>query len=227
MKLLLFHLQADVVSDDQREQMNAMTLDKERAEYLLDTVIITSLKVDIQETFYNFLQVLEDDDNPVVKVVAKDLRSQLGPSMPPQPCEGSVHPPSQGQTPPQQYPPYHGQTPPQQYPPYHRQTPPQQYPPYHRQTPHQQYPPYQGQTPPQQYPPYHGQTPPQQYSPYQGQTPLQQYSPYQGHPMIPLRGGPVPQPTVGKFVCLLQLATIATTELVVMLLHRSIMDDKS
>ena len=191
MKLLLFHLQADVVSDDQREQMNAMTLDKERAGYLLDTVIITSLKVDIQETFYNFLQVLEDDDNPVVKVVANDLRSQLGPSMPPQPCEGSVHPPSQGQTPPQQYPPYH------------------------RQTPHQQYPPYQGQTPPQQY------------SPYQGQTPLQQYSPYQGHPMILLQGGPVPQPTVGKFVCLLQLATIATTELVVMSLHRSIMDDKS
>ena len=65
------------MSDKQREQMNAMTLDKERAGYLLDSVIITSLKVDIQEPFYRFLQVLEDDHNPVVNVVANDLRSHL------------------------------------------------------------------------------------------------------------------------------------------------------
>ena len=98
--------------------MNAMTLDKERAGYLIDNVIITTLKVDSQETFYNFLQVLENDDNPVVKVVANDLRSQLGPSMPPQPYGGSVHPPTQGQMP-QPYPPYWGHSemaqPPQPY----------------------------------------------------------------------------------------------------------------
>ena len=65
------------MSDKQREQMDAMTLDKERAGYLLDSVIITSLKVDIHEPFYRFLQVLEEDHNPVVNVVADDLRSHL------------------------------------------------------------------------------------------------------------------------------------------------------
>ena len=91
--------------------MNAMRLDKERAGYLIDNVIIPTLKVDYQEPFYNFLKVLEDDDNPaVVKAVAKVLRSQLGLSMPPQPYDGLVHPPHQRQTP-QQYSPYQGQMP--------------------------------------------------------------------------------------------------------------------
>ena len=65
------------MSDNQKEQMIAMTLDKERAGYLLDSVIIATLKIDIQESFYKFLQVLEDDHNPVVKVVANDLRLYL------------------------------------------------------------------------------------------------------------------------------------------------------
>ena len=69
------------MSDDQRDQMKAMTLDKERAEYLIDNVIITSLKVDAREPFYDFLQVLEDGDNAVVKAVARDLRSQLEQSL--------------------------------------------------------------------------------------------------------------------------------------------------
>ena len=99
------------MSDDQREQMNAMTLDKERAGYLMDNVIIPTLKVDCQEPFYNFLKILEDDDNPaVVKAVAKDLRSSLRLSAASQPYGGLVHPPYQGQTP-QQYPPYQGQMP--------------------------------------------------------------------------------------------------------------------
>ena len=182
-------LQVGVVSDNQRAQMKAMESDKERAEYLIDNVITPSLKIDILEPFYDFLQVLEGEDNSVVKAVAKDLRSQLGPSMP-QPLHGvSVHPPSQGQTP-QQYPPSQGQTP-QQYPPSQGQTS-QQYPPSQGQT-SQQYPPYQGQTP-QQYPPYQGQTP-QQYPPYLGQTPPQQYPPYQVQM-------PIPQPSVGKLVWL-------------------------
>ena len=110
--------QVDVVSDDQREKMKAMTLDKERAGYLLDNVIIPTLKVDIREPFYNFLETLEQDENVVVKAVAKDLRSLLGPPMP-QP--GQPFPPQQqysGQpypAPPQTYPgqpyaqPYAGQ----------------------------------------------------------------------------------------------------------------------
>ena len=110
--------QVDVVSDDQREKMKAMTLDKERAGYLLDNVIIPTLKVDIREPFYNFLETLEQDENVVVKAVAKDLRSLLGPPMP-QP--GQPLPPQQqysGQpypAPPQTYPgqpyaqPYAGQ----------------------------------------------------------------------------------------------------------------------
>ena len=64
--------------------MNAMTLDKDRAEYLVDEVIIPSLKLDIREPFDNFLQVLEDDDNPVVIAIVKSLKSYLAGSIPPQ-----------------------------------------------------------------------------------------------------------------------------------------------
>ena len=67
------------MTDDQREQMNAMTLDKDRAGYLLDTVIIATLKVDIQEQFYNFLGVLVNYDNAVVKQIGNDLRMHLKP----------------------------------------------------------------------------------------------------------------------------------------------------
>ena len=155
------------MSDDQREQMNAMKLDKERAEYLLDSVITPALKVDFQELFYNFLQVLENDDNPVVKVVAKDVRSQLGTSTVSQPNPGQPPPGQQPHTP-QSYPgqpnsvqPY----PPQPYPmqPY----PPQPYPmqPY----PTQPYPGYQP------YAAVMGQPPPGQL--YNGPNPLQPYHP--------------------------------------------------
>ena len=112
------HLQAGVVSDDQREQMNAMTLDKERAGYLMDNVIIPTLKVDCQEPFYNFLKILEDDDNPaVVKAVAKDLRSLLPPvtfaSQGQYPTPYPVYPPQAGQPHPAYPPqPYAGQYPP-------------------------------------------------------------------------------------------------------------------
>ena len=103
--------QADVVSDDQRDKMNAMTLDKQRAGYLMDNVIIPTLKVDIREPFYNFLQVLEEDENVVVNAIAKDLRSLLGPPMP-QPGQPFSGQPYGGQPyPGQPYPgqPYAGQ----------------------------------------------------------------------------------------------------------------------
>ena len=141
-------IQADVVSDDQRDQMNAMTLDKERAGYLLDNVIIPSLKVDIREPFYNFLEVLKEDENPVVKAIGDELRSRLGPPMP-QPNPGQYPPP----TGPAQYPPSTGQPYPTQYP---QQPYPAQYPqqPYPAQYPQQPQP---GQYPPPTRQPYPGQ----------------------------------------------------------------------
>ena len=74
--------QANVVSDDQRDKMNAMTSDKHRAVYLWDNVIVPTLKDDNREPFYNFLQVLEEDENVSVKVVSKKVRSFLRPPMP-------------------------------------------------------------------------------------------------------------------------------------------------
>ena len=114
----VIHTQVDVVSDDQREKMKAMTLDKDRAGYLLDHVIIPTLKVDIQEPFYNFLEVLEQDENVVVKKVAKDLRSLLGPPMP-QPGQPFPGQPQYGGQPYPGQPQYGGQpypAPPQVYP---------------------------------------------------------------------------------------------------------------
>ena len=96
--------------------MNAMTSDKDRAEYLMNKVLIPSLKADVREPFYNFLQVLEDDDNPVVKAIVKDLRSHLRPSMPPQPPGPPVQPAYHGHSPHQpmqEYSLYQGQAPPQ------------------------------------------------------------------------------------------------------------------
>ena len=64
--------------------MNAMKSDKERAGYLMDTVIIPILKNNTSWVpFYKFLKVLLNDGNPAVKVVAKELRSHLRPSMSP------------------------------------------------------------------------------------------------------------------------------------------------
>jgi len=75
--------------------MDIMSLDKDRAGYLMDRIIIPSLKLDIVEPFYNFLEVLElEEDNVVVKVIAKDLRSLLGPPMP-QPHGGQPYAPGQ------------------------------------------------------------------------------------------------------------------------------------
>ena len=83
------------MSDEDVVRMDSMKLDKDRAKYLIETVV-ASLRYDFRERFYNFLQVLEEEDNPVVKVVAKDMRSQLEPSMPPQLSGGLVHPSHQG-----------------------------------------------------------------------------------------------------------------------------------
>ena len=82
------------MTDDQRKQINEMTVDKERAGYLLDTVIIATLKVDYRELFYNFLGVLEDYNSPVVKQIGNDLRvhlKRLQPSMRSFSCPGEYY----------------------------------------------------------------------------------------------------------------------------------------
>ena len=77
--------------------MEVMALDKQRAAYLMDTVIIPSLKLDIPEPFYSFLKVLEEEeDNLVLKTIAESLRSLLGPPMP-QPYGGQPYTPGQPQ----------------------------------------------------------------------------------------------------------------------------------
>ena len=76
--------------------MDIMSLDKERAGYLIDRIIIPSLKLDIAEPFYNFLEALEEEeDNVVVKKIAEELRSLLGPPMPQPsgPPAGQIYPP--------------------------------------------------------------------------------------------------------------------------------------
>ena len=98
-----------------------MTLDKQRAGYLMDTVIIPSLKLDIPEPFYSFLKVLEEEeDNLVLKAIADSLRSLLGPPMPQPhvgPPSGQIYPPGQASAPNQIYPPGQIYPPPSSYPP--------------------------------------------------------------------------------------------------------------
>ena len=92
--------------------MDIMSLDKERAGYLMDKIIIPSLKLDIAEPFYNFLEALEEEeDNVVIKKIAEELRSLLGPPMPqPSGCTTEqIYPPGQTLASGQIYPP--GQSP--------------------------------------------------------------------------------------------------------------------
>ena len=126
--------------------MNVKKLDKDRAEYLIDTVIIPSLEVGAKESFTNFLKVLGEDDSPISKEILKDLNTHLGPS---QPYQGPPMPQpySTPQGPSATHPPYH-QGPPMPQPYYGHQGAPTTYPPYH----------YQG--PPMPQPPYHGAAPP-------------------------------------------------------------------
>ena len=97
--------------------MNVMTLDKDRAEYLIDTVIIPSLEVGAKESFTNFLKVLGEDDSPISKEVLKDLNTHLGPSY-----SFQTGHPHHGY-PPQSYPPQTSQSYPEQshhgYPPFY------------------------------------------------------------------------------------------------------------
>ena len=48
-------------------------LEDERMEYLLDNIIIPSLKNNVTVKFKGFLKVLEDSDNPVLTTAAKNL----------------------------------------------------------------------------------------------------------------------------------------------------------
>ena len=57
------------------EEMYTMKLDKDRASYLLDKVIIPSLKLDIHDLFDGFLRVLEQHDE--TKELCEDLKLNL------------------------------------------------------------------------------------------------------------------------------------------------------
>ena len=55
--------------------MDAMRLDKDRASFLLDKVIIPSLKLDVRDLFDAFLRVLEERDD--TKQLCEDLKLHL------------------------------------------------------------------------------------------------------------------------------------------------------
>ena len=59
--------------------MDAMILDKDRASYLLDKVIIPSLKLDVHDLFDGFLRVLEQRDE--TKELCEDLKLHLRQSL--------------------------------------------------------------------------------------------------------------------------------------------------
>ena len=66
-----------------------MKLDKDRASYLLDKIIIPSLKLDIQDLFNGFLRVLEQHDE--TKKLCEDLKLNLKYLL----SQPSEHPPLQ------------------------------------------------------------------------------------------------------------------------------------
>ena len=75
--------QAKVIIERQNEVMDAMRLDKDRASYLLDKVVIPSLKLDVRDLFDAFLRVLEERDD--TKHLYEDLKLHLRQSLSQQP----------------------------------------------------------------------------------------------------------------------------------------------
>ena len=74
--MMMSLFQAKVIIERQNEVMDAMRLDKDRASYLLDKVIIPSLKLDVHDLFDAFLRVLEEHDDDT-KQLCEDLKLYL------------------------------------------------------------------------------------------------------------------------------------------------------
>lgn len=85
---MLSLFQAKVIIERQSEVMVTMKLDKDRASYLLDKVIIPSLKLDVHDLFDAFMRVLEEHDVDT-KRLCEDLKLHLRQSLSQQPSAES------------------------------------------------------------------------------------------------------------------------------------------
>ena len=63
----------DVITLKEKESIKACSTQSDRMEYLLDYVIIPSLKVDVINKFKGLLKVMKESDDPTLLYMAKKL----------------------------------------------------------------------------------------------------------------------------------------------------------
>ena len=74
--LIISLYQKDVITLEEKINMGELK-ERKRMEYLLDRIIIPSLKSDYSHKYINFLNVMKSSDDGLVKNVASDLISLL------------------------------------------------------------------------------------------------------------------------------------------------------
>ena len=62
-----------VITDDDKKIMEIKPLEKDRVMYLLDEVLMRSLKSDYGKKYNGFLEVLQESDDPLAKELTKKL----------------------------------------------------------------------------------------------------------------------------------------------------------
>ena len=66
--------QRDVITSEEKEIIEGISLRSKKMEYIIDKIIIPSLKAEIIKKFKNFLEAMEDSEDTTVK----DVGSRLG-----------------------------------------------------------------------------------------------------------------------------------------------------
>ena len=74
--LIISLFQKDVITLEEKITMGELK-ERKRMEYLLDRIIMPSLKSDYSSKYINFLNVMKSSDDVLVKNVASDLISLL------------------------------------------------------------------------------------------------------------------------------------------------------
>ena len=67
----------NLLSDDHKYKLDALTTDREKAEYFLDKVIKPGLQIDYTEQFDEMLLIMQDSDDPPVKYLANEVKKFL------------------------------------------------------------------------------------------------------------------------------------------------------
>lgn len=67
----------NLLSDDHKCKLDALTNEKERAEYFLDKVIKPGLQIDYTKQFDEMLLIMQSSDDPLVKYLADEVKKAI------------------------------------------------------------------------------------------------------------------------------------------------------